>query len=219
MPRWSSTRLVPYGPFKNVVCNNLKRITSAFFDAGTMMKLGQSTFGLIVYGGICPLSGIVCRNAVNEAFSVTLNLKSWHQISTVLFTKKFLKNRKVQHVVLAIPCTSGLRRRRRGMLSWHTKRCWPSRNRLSAGRWRRPTLTMSKPSQQTSPQCSKHKNIVLFPLRIIIIVSLFSYAIIYWDGTALLQKKKNKPSMKRTGTWLTSQFQPRINTHHKGIMC
>ncbi len=59
----------------------------------------------------------------------------------------------------------------------------------TALRWKmaKLMLTMSKPSQQTSPQCSKRKNIVLFTLCIIIIASLFSYAIIYWDGTELLQ--------------------------------
>jgi hypothetical protein len=177
-----------YGPVKNVIRNNLKRITSAFFDAGTTMKLGQLTFRLIVYGRICPLSGIVCRNAVNKAFSVMSNLKPWRQVGAVLFTKKCLRNPKVWHTILAIVCARGLRCRRRVTLSWHTKRCRPRRNWLSTGRWPRPTLTMSKPSQQTSPQCSKGKKIVLFTLCIIIIVSLFSFAIIYWDGTTFLQK-------------------------------
>jgi hypothetical protein len=35
---------ISHGPFKNVIRNNLKRVTSACFDAGTMMKLGQLTF-------------------------------------------------------------------------------------------------------------------------------------------------------------------------------
>ncbi len=100
---------VSYGTFKNVICNNLKRITSACFDAGTTMKLGQSTFRLIFNGRSCPLSGIACHITINEAFSLMSNLKSWCQV-------------------------------------------------------------------------------VLLALCIIIIASLFSYANIYWDGTALLQK-------------------------------
>ena len=79
---------VSYEPFKNVVSDNLKRIGLAYFAKLKTMKLGQSTFGLIVYGGICPLSGIVCRNAVDKAFDVALNLKSWRQVGAVPFTKK-----------------------------------------------------------------------------------------------------------------------------------
>jgi hypothetical protein len=81
----------------NVVRDNLKRIASACFAKGKTMKPGQSTFGLIVYGGICPLSEIACHNAVDEAFDVVSNLKSWHQVGTVPFTKKCLENPKVWH--------------------------------------------------------------------------------------------------------------------------
>jgi hypothetical protein len=89
---------VSYRPFKNVVHNKLKRIALACFTKRkTIMKLGQLTFGLIVYGGICPLPGILCHNAVDEAFNVALNLKSWRQVGAVPFTKKCLENLKVWH--------------------------------------------------------------------------------------------------------------------------
>ena len=89
---------VSYRPFKNVVRDNLKRIALACFaKRKTIMKLGQLTFGLIVYGGICPLSGIACHNAVDKAFNVALNLKSWRQVGAVPFTKKCLENPKARH--------------------------------------------------------------------------------------------------------------------------
>ncbi len=88
---------VSYGPCKNVVRDNLKMIASACFAKQKTMKLGQSTFGLILYGKICPLSRITCRNAADEAFDIASNLKSWRQVGAVLFTKKCLENLKVWH--------------------------------------------------------------------------------------------------------------------------
>ena len=78
---------VSCGPFKNVVRDNLKMIALACFAKQKTMKLGQSTFGLIVHSRICPLSRITCRNAADEAFDIASNLKSWRQVKVVLFTK------------------------------------------------------------------------------------------------------------------------------------
>ncbi len=39
-----------YGPFKSVVCNNLKKISSAFYAANLPIPLNILAFGLIVYG-------------------------------------------------------------------------------------------------------------------------------------------------------------------------
>jgi len=49
-----------YGPFKSVIHSNLKNISTASFSAKKSMKLGPSTFGLIVYGGVCPISKVMC---------------------------------------------------------------------------------------------------------------------------------------------------------------
>jgi hypothetical protein len=61
------------------------------------MKLGLSTFGLIVYGGVCPISNVVCKNAVDSAFNVKSNLHSWAEVGAVPFTMKCLVNKKVGH--------------------------------------------------------------------------------------------------------------------------
>ncbi len=62
-----------YCPFKSAVHSNLKNIATACFSAQKSMKLGPSIFGLIVYGGVCPISKVVCENAVNRAFNVKSN--------------------------------------------------------------------------------------------------------------------------------------------------
>ncbi len=88
---------VNYGPFKSVVRSNLKKIATACFSAQKSMKLGPSTFGLIVYGSVCPISHVVCENAVNNAFNVESNLHSWAEVGAIPFTMKCLVNKKVGH--------------------------------------------------------------------------------------------------------------------------
>ncbi len=85
---------VSYGLFKQIVHENLNQIALAYFNASVMTKLGHLTFGLSVYGGICSQMGITCRNAVNEAFSMTKNREVWAMVGTVPFTKKCLKDTK-----------------------------------------------------------------------------------------------------------------------------
>jgi hypothetical protein len=84
-------------PTKFVVCSKLKKISTACFLAQKSMKLGPSTFRLIVYGGVCPISNVVCKNAVNSAFNVESNLHSWAEVGAVPFTMKCLVNKKVGH--------------------------------------------------------------------------------------------------------------------------
>jgi hypothetical protein len=48
------------------------------------MTLGTSTFGLIVYGGVCPDSKIMLENA-------------WSEVGVIPFPKKCLTNKKVCH--------------------------------------------------------------------------------------------------------------------------
>ncbi len=88
-----------YGPFKSVVRSNLKVIATACFSAQKSTKLGPSTFGLIIYGGVCPISKVVCENAVDidRAFKVKSNQHSWAEVGAVSFTMKCLEKKKVGH--------------------------------------------------------------------------------------------------------------------------
>jgi hypothetical protein len=86
-----------YRPIKSVVRSNLKNIATACFSAKKLIKLGPSTFGLIVYGGVSPISKVLCENAVNRAFNVKSNQHFWAEVGAVPFTIKCLENKKVGH--------------------------------------------------------------------------------------------------------------------------
>jgi hypothetical protein len=88
---------INYGPFKSVLRSNLKKNATACFLALKSMKLGLFTFGLIVYGGVCPISNVVCKNAVDSTFNVKSNLHSWAEVGAIPFTMKCLVNKKVGH--------------------------------------------------------------------------------------------------------------------------
>ena len=88
-----------YGPFKGVVCDNLKKMSSAFYAAGLTIPLNMMTFGLIVYGGTIPVgpsTTVTCRNALAETFDVASNLTSWREVGAVPHTRKCLTNSKVR---------------------------------------------------------------------------------------------------------------------------
>ena len=66
-----------YGPFKGVIRRNLDAIASQCFAHKVPISLSASTIGLIVFGGVCSKTGVVCNDAVTEAFSMESNLASW----------------------------------------------------------------------------------------------------------------------------------------------
>ena len=66
-----------YGPFKCVIHRNLDAIASQCFAHKVSISLLASTIGLIVFGGVCPQMGVVCKDAVAETFSVESNLARW----------------------------------------------------------------------------------------------------------------------------------------------
>ncbi len=88
---------INYGLFKSVVRSNLKIIATACHSAQKSMLLGPSTFGLIVYGGVCPILKVMCKNAVDSAFNVKSNLHSWAEVGAVPLTMNCLENKKVGH--------------------------------------------------------------------------------------------------------------------------
>jgi hypothetical protein len=77
---------INYPLFKGVVRRNLAKIAMTCYAKGITLSLGISTFGLIVYGGVCPDSEVTLENA-------------WSEVSIVPFTKKCLTNKKVCHDV------------------------------------------------------------------------------------------------------------------------
>jgi hypothetical protein len=75
---------INYGPFKGVVRRNLAKIAMTCYAKEITMSLGTSPFKLIVYGGVCPDSGVTLE-------------KAWSEVGVVPFTKKCLTNKKVCH--------------------------------------------------------------------------------------------------------------------------
>jgi hypothetical protein len=75
---------INYGLFKDVIWRNLAKIAMTCYTKGITMSLGTSTYGLIVYGGVCPDSGVTLEN-------------TWSEVGIVPFTKKYLTNKKVCH--------------------------------------------------------------------------------------------------------------------------
>ena len=65
-----------YSPFKGMIHRNIHAIASRCFTNKVPISLSTSTIGLIVYGAVCPQMGVVCKDAVAEAFSVESNLAS-----------------------------------------------------------------------------------------------------------------------------------------------
>ena len=57
-----------YGPFKGVIRRNLDAIASRCFTRKVPISLLASTIGLIIFGGVCPQTGVVCKDAVAEHF-------------------------------------------------------------------------------------------------------------------------------------------------------
>ena len=89
-----------YGPFKGVVCENLKKMSLSFYAAGLTIPLDMATFGLIAYSGTIPVgpsTTITCRNALQETFDVESNLNSWRSVGAVPHTRKCLTNLMVRH--------------------------------------------------------------------------------------------------------------------------
>jgi hypothetical protein len=89
-----------YGLLKGIVCDNLKKMSLAFYTAGLTMPLNTTMFGLIAYGGTIPVgpsTTSTCRNALKEMFDVELNLNSWRAVGAVPHVRKFLTNSKVRH--------------------------------------------------------------------------------------------------------------------------
>ena len=62
------------------------------------ISLSASTIGLIVvFGGVCPQTGVVRKDAVAEAFSVESKLASWAAVGAVPFTMECLSDDNVHH--------------------------------------------------------------------------------------------------------------------------
>jgi hypothetical protein len=86
-----------YSLSKSTTWRNLDAIAMRCFARKEPICLTLSTIGLIVYGGVCSQTGVVCEDAVAKAFSTKRNLGSWAAVRAVPFTMQCLSNPKVRH--------------------------------------------------------------------------------------------------------------------------
>jgi len=87
-----------YSLFKSTMRRNLDAIaTFCFVWKEPIEQLNISTIGLIVYGGVCPQTGVVCEDAVAKAFSLERCLESWVAVGTVPFIMQCLNNPNVHN--------------------------------------------------------------------------------------------------------------------------
>ena len=86
-----------YGLFKKVVRRNLAALATSCYAQKKPIRLSVSTFGLVIYGGVCPQTSVVCKDAVAEAFSVDRNLECWDAVGAVPLTMKCLSDDNVRH--------------------------------------------------------------------------------------------------------------------------
>jgi hypothetical protein len=86
-----------YGLFKSMMRRNLDAIAMCCFARKEPIELNISTIGLIVYGGVCRRTGVVCEDSVAKAFSPERCLESWVAVGTVPFTMQCLSDPNVHH--------------------------------------------------------------------------------------------------------------------------
>jgi hypothetical protein len=59
------------------------------------ISLSMLTIGLIVYGGECPQTHVICQDVMEKAFCHERNLKCWTAVRAVPFMMQFLTAKKV----------------------------------------------------------------------------------------------------------------------------
>jgi hypothetical protein len=86
-----------YSLFKKVVRRNLAALATSCYAQKKPIPLSVSSFGLVIYGGVCPQTSVVCEDAIAEAFSVDRNLECWDAVGAVPLTMKCLSDDNVRH--------------------------------------------------------------------------------------------------------------------------
>jgi hypothetical protein len=70
-----------YGIYKSSFPHNLRNLSQCWFDKKESLKVCD--LALCVFGGRCPSTGVVLRDAFLDAFSIERNLSCWHKCRAV----------------------------------------------------------------------------------------------------------------------------------------
>jgi hypothetical protein len=80
-----------------VVRRNLAALATSCYAQKKPIPLSVSTFGLVIYGGVCPQTSVLCEDAIAEEFSVDRNLECWAAVGAVPLKMKCLSDDNVWH--------------------------------------------------------------------------------------------------------------------------
>jgi hypothetical protein len=78
-----------YGVYKTSFRDNLRKLSQCRFDL--QMTLQVTDLPLLVFGGECPTTGVLLRDAFSDAFSIQRNLSCWKKCGAVPLTMAPLK--------------------------------------------------------------------------------------------------------------------------------
>jgi hypothetical protein len=73
-----------YGLYKSRVRENLRNLSQCRYDRKETLKVCD--LPLIVFGGLCPSTGLLLRDAFSDAFSIERNLACWRKCGAVPLT-------------------------------------------------------------------------------------------------------------------------------------
>ena len=86
-----------YGEFKRIVRYNLENIAMDRYAKKISLNMGPHLVGILVYGGVDPVSGVELGNAFESAFVTNANLHAWGLIGAAPLTRACLKEPQVFH--------------------------------------------------------------------------------------------------------------------------
>jgi hypothetical protein len=86
-----------YGIYKSSFRENLRLLSQCRFE--NLLTLQVCDLPLLVFGGECPSTGLLLRDAFSDAFSVERNLSCWKKCGAVPLTMAPLHTKHIRHEV------------------------------------------------------------------------------------------------------------------------
>ena len=92
-----------YGLFKSVFAANLHKINTDRLRLGKGNSFPWTIVGLLCFGGTDRETGLSCRNAHGEAFSVEKNKWAWRKVGAAPLTRACLSDPRIRHASVDDP--------------------------------------------------------------------------------------------------------------------
>ena len=88
-----------YGPFKTQYCKNLDVVVDERIKQKQSTSLAPWQVGLIVFGGVDPVTNIIVESAFEQGFSREGCRHAWEKVSAAPLTRACLTNKKVRRLL------------------------------------------------------------------------------------------------------------------------